>query len=93
VGVGDLITVRGREWIVDAIDGDAIHVAREFEGHVFFGTVTLDEIDSCEHEGRLLAALEELAALRKMIEVPRQSSSKLYHRVERIEAILRGETR
>jgi len=70
VSVGDLITVRGREWTVDAIDGDTIHVARAYRATTVYSNVQIDEIDSCSHEGRLLAMIESLYALRSEIDTP-----------------------
>jgi len=75
VSVGDLVTVRGVEWIVDALYGDPLYggkieIAQEWRGGILHRhhTVTLDEIDSCEHEGRLLALIEDLYTLRAEIE-------------------------
>jgi hypothetical protein len=68
VNIGDAITVRGVEWIVDAIDGDMVYTWRAYLATTIYTTVTLDEIDSCEHEGRLLALIDNLYTLRSEID-------------------------
>lgn len=68
LSVGDLITVRGVQWSVDEIDGDTVHVARGYPATTIYGTVALDEIDTCEHEGRLKAVIESLRGLRGEID-------------------------